>query len=490
MTITGVKTSYSSSMLTGSKPASGYAKGSSATNPVLLSNMCTQTVDNTSNKSSVGRKTMPKNPYSATNKSSSGSVVKNPYTTPKVSGRPSSGAPPSTVTSGSGTVTTPTRQVIDLTDDEVVHVATRYVTPPVVLSGGEFAKKKQKILAANAARKVSAVHLPRSVGGPPRGDMLPVSIKRLGITGPRQTNLMQLEFVVGKEKRKSVGAGSVDYDGATVDCEGGDDDTLFSFDTRDNYKTPEKNIVSSGGYDKFKTPEEDKFPELKKVVTEEEVQDEHDVRTIIKCSKRENAKSTARKSTSTHTGVQTVLAGVNPTPLSLLRMTEEQEASYVKALAEGDVEDEARRQTETYPVWDPRGWHDDDPNEMPPSFCTFCRCPPNKCHNQLFGQFCQLQVVHALYNCNHDYDLLTLDKAEDIFKDRYNEVLQFTIHQENGTLDVKAGGYELPFCIRDTSLAQSLDYVRFYVYHFSMHRSIVVGRAQPQNGMNHIFESV
>jgi hypothetical protein len=62
---------------------------------------------------------------------------------------------------------------------------------------------------ACAACKVSAVHLPRSIGGLPRGDMLPISIKQLGITGPCQTNLMQLEFVAGRAHKNkcAVNAG-------------------------------------------------------------------------------------------------------------------------------------------------------------------------------------------------------------------------------------------------------------------------------------------
>jgi hypothetical protein len=448
-----------------SKKSGHVAPPSSTVSPTSV--MSTQPTSNTS-KASASRsvKPMPKNPYVTTTKKSS-----------TVSTTTSSSVPTLTTSSSSST-TSP--QVIDLTDDEVVHIATRYVTPNVVYSGAEFARKKQKILAANAARKdsvasaarkVSAIHLPRSIGGPPRGDMLPVSIKRLGVTGPRQTNLMQLEFVAGRECKTKYAAASssgvADYDADTIDCEGtkdNDDDTLFSTRSEVDYKTPEKDVAFSGGLSKYKTPEDEKYPELKKVVTEEQ---EDDARI--------------------DQGIET---GVKPTPLSLLRITDQQEADYRKALADGDVEDEERRRVESFPVWDPRGWYEDNPEDMPPSYCTFCRCPPTKCHNQLFGQYCQLHVVHALYNCNHEYDLLTLDKAEDIFTDRYNEVLQFTIFQENGTLDVKAGGYELPFCVRDTSLAQSLDYVRFYVYHFTMHRSIVVGRAQPQNGMNHIFETI
>jgi hypothetical protein len=114
-----------------------------------------------------------------------------------------------------------------------------------------------------------------------------------------------------------------------------------------------------------KHPEDEKYLELKKVVTEEQEDDACTDQGILK-------------------------TGVKPTPLSLLHTTDQQEADYCKALADGDVEDEERRHTESFPVWDPRGWHEDNPEDMPPSYCTFCRCPLNKCHNQLFGQFCQL----------------------------------------------------------------------------------------------------
>jgi hypothetical protein len=58
---------------------------------------------------------------------------------------------------------------------------------------------------------------------------------------------------------------------------------------------------------------------------------------------------------SAYIGTQTVLAGVKLTPLSLFCMIDEHEASYIKALSEGDVEDEERRRTELYLVSDPRG---------------------------------------------------------------------------------------------------------------------------------------
>jgi hypothetical protein len=422
---------YTSSIKDFSKKSGHVAPPSSTVSPTSV--MSTQTTSNTSKVvASRSVKPMPKDPYVTTTKKSS--------TTSTTS---SSSVPPLTTSSSSST-TSP--QVIDLTDDKVVHIATRYVTPTVVYSGAEFARKKQKILAANAAfkdsvasaaHKVSAIHLPCSIGGPPRGDMLPVSIKRLGVSGPRQTNLMQLEFVAGRAcKTKcavAASSGVTDYDTDTIDCEGkdNDDDTLFSTRSEVNYKTPEKDVAFSGDLSKYKTPEDEKYPELKKVVMEEQEDGAH-----------------------IDQGIET---GVKPTPLSLLHITDQQEADYCKALADSDVEDEEQRHVESFPVWDPRGWYEDNPEDMPPSYCTFCRCPPNKCHNQLFGQYCQLHVVHALYNCNHEYDLLTLDKAEDIFTDHYNQVLQFTIFQENGTLDVKAGGYELPFCVRDTSLAQSLD---------------------------------
>jgi hypothetical protein len=51
--------------------------------------------------------------------------------------------------------------------------------------------------------------------------------------------LMQVEFVANRDKKNNF-VGSVDYNGDTVvDCEGNDEDTLFSVDDM-NYKTPER----------------------------------------------------------------------------------------------------------------------------------------------------------------------------------------------------------------------------------------------------------
>jgi hypothetical protein len=154
----------------------------------------------------------------------------------------------------------------------------------------------------------------------------------------------------------------------------------------------------------------------------------------------------------------------------------------------------AHQKTDEYLIWDPRGWElpgmfgdDSTVDTMPKTFCPHCRCPPDKCHVKTFGRHCQLHVVYALYD--QDFDLMMTEAhAEELYTEKYNDALSFKITEETGQLDVKLNGYPLPKCMRRDSLTESLDYVRWYTYHCKMHRAIVVGRGNPQQGQNKIFE--
>jgi hypothetical protein len=150
-----------------------------------------------------------------------------------------------------------------------------------------------------------------------------------------------------------------------------------------------------------------------------------------------------------------------------------------------------KERADDYFIWDPRGWEkqnvfgEDDVPPMPNTFCRDCRCPPTKCHVQLFGGFCQKHIVNYLYNSDEP---ISEAHAEELFCKHYNEALQYKIEDETGDLDVKLNGYDLPKCVRNKSLIQSLDYVRWYNYHCRMHRGIVVGRGRPQRGQNRLFQ--
>jgi hypothetical protein len=106
-------------------------------------------------------------------------------------------------------------------------------------------------------------------------------------------------------------------------------------------------------------------------------------------------------------------------------------------------------------------------------FCVECMCPKNKCHNIVFGKYCQLHIVHEVF---HGDIPLTLDVAEEIFNSIYNDALQFKVVENSGTLDVKPSGYIISDCVQIGSLEQSLNYIRYHTYHNCMHWNIMVGR--------------
>jgi hypothetical protein len=84
--------------------------------------------------------------------------------------------------------------------------------------------------------------------------------------------------------------------------------------------------------------------------------------------------------------------------------------------------------------------------------------------------------------------MMTEAHAEELYTEKYNDALSFKITEETGQLDVKLNGYPLPKCMRRHSLIELLDYVQWYTYHCKMYRAIVVGRGNPQQGQNKIFE--
>jgi hypothetical protein len=123
-------------------------------------------------------------------------------------------------------------------------------------------------------------------------------------------------------------------------------------------------------------------------------------------------------------------------------------------------------------LWDPRGIEDRG-GPLADHFCTECMCTKARCHNIVFGRFCQLHMVHEIF---HGDVPLSLYAAEEIFNQRYNEALQFKIFEATGTLDVTPTGYVMPACVRTGSLEHSLNYIRYRLYHYRMHQDITVGR--------------
>jgi hypothetical protein len=134
---------------------------------------------------------------------------------------------------------------------------------------------------------------------------------------------------------------------------------------------------------------------------------------------------------------------------------------------------------------DPRGFAHAIKN-VPYTYCQYCRCPRSRCHNLLYGRFCELKVVHAVAA---EYgEPITDESVEEIFFQSYNSALEFNIFVHTDQLDVKTGGYELPFCIKDHSMDKSIQYIQFKAYHFDMHRRIMNGPDELEGGQAHFYE--
>jgi hypothetical protein len=128
--------------------------------------------------------------------------------------------------------------------------------------------------------------------------------------------------------------------------------------------------------------------------------------------------------------------------------------------------------------WDPRGFNDMS-RLLPSHYCPHCRCPKVHCHNKMFGGFCELHIVNEAF---HADEPLTNQVVEQVYRERYNDALQFKIFERTGTLDVTPTGYVLPQCIHDNSLADCIDYINFRNYHFRMHNRLRLGRDVPADG--------
>jgi hypothetical protein len=129
-------------------------------------------------------------------------------------------------------------------------------------------------------------------------------------------------------------------------------------------------------------------------------------------------------------------------------------------------------------MWDPRGFQSMK-QLMPSTYCPHCWCPERHCHNRIFGPYCELHILHEVYNA--DYHLDTT-RMEELYHDRYNDALQFKIYEQTTTLDVTPTGYSLPKCIRENSLTDCVEYINFRKYHFWMHHRIMIGRDVPHDG--------
>ncbi len=108
---------------------------------------------------------------------------------------------------------------------------------------------------------------------------------------------------------------------------------------------------------------------------------------------------------------------------------------------------------------------------LPSHYCLFCRCPPMKCHERMFGEFIQLQVVSDMM----DIDLEpTAEHVKDAVQDEYTRKLKDQIYDETKALDIST--YNVPYCLEAGTQAQLLEYVKTANYHYEMQKRITMGR--------------
>jgi hypothetical protein len=127
--------------------------------------------------------------------------------------------------------------------------------------------------------------------------------------------------------------------------------------------------------------------------------------------------------------------------------------------------------------WDPRGFQEGtDGEKMPAHYCTSCRCPPQFCHERIFGEFIELAIIYNLSDIDTDPSQELLDG---MFKYRYNEELQRKIFEVTKTYDTST--YQVPYCVRSQTYKRLTNYVDVSDYHFEMHKKITIGRDVPRD---------
>jgi hypothetical protein len=115
---------------------------------------------------------------------------------------------------------------------------------------------------------------------------------------------------------------------------------------------------------------------------------------------------------------------------------------------------------------------------MPSAYCKHCHCPMRKCHNLLFGKYCQLHIVEVGQFCT--YDAMTKLLVDKHFSSHYNEALQYVIFQATGLLDLKK--YKLPVHLIEEAFKQSVNY--FIFRHIISRCSVVLPKEQIETKMH------
>jgi hypothetical protein len=78
------------------------------------------------------------------------------------------------------------------------------------------------------------------------------------------------------------------------------------------------------------------------------------------------------------------------------------------------------------------------------------------CHNRVFGLYCELHILHEVYNVDYPFDKR---RIEELYHDRYNDALQLRIYEQTTTLDVTPTVYALPQWICENSVMDCVEYI-------------------------------
>lgn len=118
-------------------------------------------------------------------------------------------------------------------------------------------------------------------------------------------------------------------------------------------------------------------------------------------------------------------------------------------------------------------------------YCSACRCPYERCHEVIFGEFCELAIVTEVEDANW---YITDDYVDKIFVSKYSDALQFKVHEVMGAYDKRKGGFQLPRCMETCSYSRSLQYTNFHTYHYSKYDKLEQGHNDADTNRNHLFE--
>jgi hypothetical protein len=125
-----------------------------------------------------------------------------------------------------------------------------------------------------------------------------------------------------------------------------------------------------------------------------------------------------------------------------------------------------------------------DGDKIPPHYCTFCRHPPDLCHQKIFTKIVELVIMNEIYGSECEP---TCDEVKELFFDEYNKALRQKVCKRTGTLDLST--YGVPYCLTANSLDTLYRYIKACKYHYELHKCITFGRNKPNKVHGKLFDN-